>query len=84
LIDHIPVSDLCDEHHLQPTVFYRWQKLLFENAAAALESPGNSKKADAPLEKRIASLEEKLTRKNEVLAELMQEYIELKKELGEL
>ncbi len=84
LIDHVPVSDLCDEYHLQPTVFYRWQKLLFENAAAALEPSSKSKKAEAPLEKRIASLEEKLARKNEVLAELMQEHIELKKEFGEL
>ncbi len=29
LVDHIPVSDLCDEYHLQPTVFYRWQKAVF-------------------------------------------------------
>ena len=29
LIDRVPVSDLCEEHGLQPTVFYRWQKDLF-------------------------------------------------------
>ncbi len=23
LIDKVPVSDLCDEHQLQPTVFYQ-------------------------------------------------------------
>jgi transposase len=22
LIDHVPVSDLCDEHQLSPTLFY--------------------------------------------------------------
>ena len=26
LVDKIPVSDICDQYHLQPTVFYRWQK----------------------------------------------------------
>ena len=36
LIDRVPVSDLCDEYQLQPTLFYAWQKLFFENGAAAL------------------------------------------------
>ena len=26
LLDKVPVSDLCEEHGLQPTVFYRWQR----------------------------------------------------------
>jgi transposase-like protein len=25
LLDHVPVSDLCDEHQLSPTLFYTWQ-----------------------------------------------------------
>ena len=33
LLDKIPVSELCDEYGLQPTVFYRWQKQLFEQVA---------------------------------------------------
>jgi transposase-like protein len=35
LVEGVPISDLCDELGLQPTVFYRWQKEFFENAAAA-------------------------------------------------
>ena len=31
LIDNEPVSKLCDQLVLQPTVFYRWQKEFFEN-----------------------------------------------------
>ncbi len=38
LLDQVPVSDLCEEVGLQPTVFYRWQKELFENGAAAFQS----------------------------------------------
>ena len=33
--DRQSISKLCDELGLQPTVFYRWQKELFENGAAA-------------------------------------------------
>ena len=34
-LDREPISKLCDEHGLNPTVFYRWQKDFFENGAAA-------------------------------------------------
>src|ERR1700730_2971804 len=30
LLDKVPVSDLCEELGLRPTVFYRWQKEFFE------------------------------------------------------
>jgi hypothetical protein len=35
------------------------------------------------LERQIAALEAKLVRKHEVLSEIMEEYVRLKKELGE-
>jgi transposase len=37
LVDKIPVSELCEELGPRPTVFYRWQKELFENGAAAFQ-----------------------------------------------
>lgn len=82
LVDQIPVSDLCDEYQLQPTVFYRWQKEFFENGAVAFEKSNSRKKTSD--EKRIAQLEAKLQTKNEVLSELMEEHVQLKKDLGEL
>ena len=39
-LDKVPVSDLCDEAQLQPSVFYSWQHRLFENGAVAFESDG--------------------------------------------
>src|SRR5437667_1463293 len=44
LLDKVPVSDLCDELGLQPTVFYRWQKEFFEWRCGLLwqEPPGPS------------------------------------------
>lgn len=82
LVDRVAVSDLCDEYNLHPTVFYRWQKEFFEHGAAAFEhSKGNKKKQENA---KIQALEQKLQRKNEVLSELMEEHIKLKKDLGEI
>ena len=82
LLEKEPISKLCDELGLQPTVFYRWQKEFFENGAAAFQAKG---RPDQHAEQeRIEYLEKKILRKDEVLAELMSEHIALKKELGEL
>jgi transposase len=82
LIDRVPVSDLCDEYQLSPTLFYAWQKMFFENGAAAFERKNAT--AGAEYLRVIAALQAKLQRKNEVVAELMEEHVQLKKELGEL
>ena len=80
LLEQVPVSDLCDECGIQPSLFYRWQKQLFENGAAAFE---RRQDPSLPLTRRIAKLEEKLSTKNEVIAELMEEQVKAKKELGD-
>jgi transposase-like protein len=38
LLDKEPISKICGELGLQPTVFYRWQKEFFENGAARLRA----------------------------------------------
>ncbi len=81
LLDKVAVSDLCDRHGLHPTLFYRWQKDLFENAAAVFERNGRSPR-DNGLKARIALLEGKLAHKDEVIAEIMHDYVALKKKLG--
>jgi len=83
LVEKIPVSDLCDELGIGPSLFYRWQKEFFENGHAAFESNRKSKALADAKQRRIEQLEAKLQRKNEVLSELMEEYTQLKKELGE-
>jgi len=81
LIDKIPVSDLCDEHGLHPTLFYKWQKEFFENGAAAFERHDDAK--SRKLEKQNAALKAKLSNKDEVIAEIMESHVALKKSLGE-
>ena len=84
LVDQVPVSNLCEEYGLHPTVFYRWLKQFFENGAAAFgPAPRVDKQVEAR-EQRIAFLEGKLKKKDEVLAELMEEHVALKKSLGEI
>jgi transposase len=84
LLDRVPVSDLCEELSLQPTVFYRWQKELFENGSAAFQSTERPHRQVQEKQKRIEFLEKKMHNKDEVLAELMAEHVALKKSLGEL
>jgi len=80
LLEDVTVSDVCDEYGLQPTVFYRWQKQLFEEGAVVFRRRNDTEAKK--LRRQVEHLEEKLGKKNEVLGELMEEYVELKKELG--
>ncbi len=81
LVERVSISDLCDQHHLQPTVFYQWQQQFFENGTAAFMKGKDPKRKET---QRIEQLEDKLRKKHEVLSELMEEHVKLKKELGEL
>lgn len=83
LIEKQPVSEICEKLKLQPSVFQRWMKEFFENGAAAFEPVGGSKKHQDKQQQRIEKLEEKLRKKDEVMAELLEEYVIVKKSLGE-
>ena len=82
LVEKVPMSDLCDEYALQPSQVYRWQKQLFENAAGAFRR--TNQRTQQTKDRKIAALQQKLAKKNEVVAELLEDHVQLKKELGEL
>ena len=85
LVEKHAVSDLCDELGLEPSVFYRWLKQLFENGGLALErKPGKDGGGRGQAAARIAALEAKLRQKNEVISELLEDHVALKKSLGEI
>ena len=83
LIDKVPVSDLCDELGLYPNQVYAWLKEFFENGHAAFDNGRKAKAVEDTQQKKIEYLEAKLQRKDSVLAELMEEHVQLKKSLGE-
>ena len=84
LVDKVPISDLCDELGLYPNQVYGWLKEFFENGHLAFDTGRKSKAVEDAKDRKIDQLEAKLTRKNEVMAELMEAHTELKKSLGEL
>jgi transposase-like protein len=84
LLENKPVSDICQEHGLAVNLFYNWQKLFFENGHAAFTVNDKRRKPDTDArDRKIADLEARLQRKHEVLSEVMEEYVQLKKDLGE-
>ena len=82
LLEGVPISEVCEKARINPTQFYQWQKTFFENGAAAFARQPHSRSV-GKTEQTIAALENKLKRKDEVIAEIMSEHIQLKKELGE-
>ena len=81
LLEKVPVSALCDEHQLAPNVFYRWQKEFFENGAAAFQRDNGTEVRR--LEERLSALQAKLAHKDEVIDEIMESHVRLKKKLGQ-
>lgn len=82
LVDKVQVSDVCDKHEVHPNLFYRWQKELFERGVLAFASK-KGHKAASKMEREVEELKKKLANKNEVISELMEETLTLKKNLGE-
>ena len=85
LLEKVPVSDLCDENGVNPNRFYRWQKQFFEYGASAFEKVGNGRKDNQTkkLENKISHLQVKLANKDEVIAEIMESHVQLKKKIGQ-
>jgi transposase len=84
-VDKEDISKICQAEDIQPSQFYRWQAMLFEDGAAVFQRKnGQAERRELEAEQaKSAALEAKLQKKNEVLSELMEEHVRLKKELGE-
>jgi transposase len=76
LVDRVAVSELCDEYPLSPTWLYVQQKQFFENGSSAFERKDGT--SESQHLRTITALQKKPRRKNEVVAELVEEYIKLK------
>lgn len=89
LADKVPVSDLCEEYGIQPSVFYGWHKQVVDSLAAVFEANKGGKRAQAARagelrrkEQKIAELEARIAKKDSVIAEISEEHLALKKGLG--
>jgi transposase-like protein len=85
LLEKVPVSEVCEGAELQPSVFYGWQRQLFENGAAAFGE--SRKRAEVSREQELLAenerLKARLARKDEVIAEVTEELVRTKKAAGE-
>ncbi len=91
LVDKVPVSDLCDEYKIQPSVFYGWQKQVLDGLEGFFEDNRGGNRARKVRERessrerqKIEALEAKIARKDFVIAEISEQHIKLKKSLGDL
>lgn len=80
LQDNVPVSTLCDELDIHPNQFYDWQKQAMANLSAAFKKESNAEIKNLYAE--IARFKERLAKKDEAIAELLEEYITVKKKIG--
>ncbi len=85
-VEKVPVSTLCDEAKIQPTVFYRWQEKVLKSAETVFQRGGvtSQQTQQATQQAKVERLEQKMRQKDEVIAELMAEHVALKKANGEL
>lgn len=86
LADKVPVSDLCDEYRIQPSLFYVWQRQLMENMSTALEDRRTRRVENgdsAARQRTIDQLQAQLQKKDSIIAFVSEEHLALKKKLGE-
>ena len=81
LLEGQAVSKVCEEHDVSPTLFYAWQKQFFENGAAAFAKDASAEQRD--LERKVGELRQRLDQKDRVIAKVTEEFVKLKKEVGE-
>ncbi len=82
LENQISISQLAEKSHVHVNDIYRWKKQLFEGASSILKSKAGKPKLSNLLERKIDKLEKKLQQRDQVISEIVQENIELKKNLN--
>ncbi len=85
LENDIPISQLAEKYQVHVNDIYNWKKRLFEGAKDIFQSkPGNQKQTSLE-QKKIEKLESKLKDRDEAIAMLLKENIEIKKSIdGEI
>lgn len=79
LENNVSVPDVCEKYRIHPNLLYRWKKELFEKAVELFSKTDNSRDI-----KKITELESTVNNRNEVIAELLEENLKLKKLSGEI
>ena len=78
---NISIPDLCEKYRIHPNQFYKWKKALFEGAVEYFSLKSKSGQRE---KNQITKLESRLKDRNEVIVELLEENLSLKKSFGEI
>ena len=73
-----PISQVADNYGLHPNNIFKWRKQLFEGGVQTFQIKRSDISSKAE-EHKITTLEDKLKQKDEVIAELAEELLGLKK-----
>lgn len=76
---NLSVATICEKHRVHPNQFYQWKKMFFEKATEIFNAKPNARSE----QEKTTQLRNQLHQRNEVIAELLQENLKLKKAHGE-
>ncbi len=78
---HVPISDIADKYGVHPNAIYLWRKQVIENAPANLSKVENKRaeKRHQDYERQINELKAVLSKREALIAELVEDNINLKK-----
>jgi len=74
------VAEVCRRHGIDGTTYYRWEN---QARAGMREALNGQRRERGSKEREIERLREELTKKRAIIAEVVQENLELKKGLSE-
>ena len=75
------LSEVCEKYQIHPTQLTRWKKQLYEGGLATFS--GSHDKNQQRLEREMDALKSRLSHKDGVIAELLEENMRLKKNTGD-
>ena len=85
LENKVPISQLSEKYKVHPNDIYNWKKKLFEGAAEIFKPKVSNQTQKTAEQKKIEKLESKLKDRDEAIAMLLKENIEIKKSIdGEI
>jgi transposase len=81
LLDNkVQIGELSEKYGIHPNVIYNWKKIIFEKGEILFED--KREKISNKSEEKIARLETKLKDRNNLISEILEDNIRLKKSMN--
>lgn len=81
LENNVPIGQLAEKYQIHPNDIYNWKKKLFEGAKDLFGTKSGNIKQVTEEQKKINKLEGKLKDRDEAIAMLLKENIDIKKSI---